>query len=401
MRAADWFFVTIAAFDNSGDRTTMASMGDSVRSNTTVYAAIELSKKSWVVAIAHPDRDRPSMHRIAGGNLADLIGRLRKAAGERRIVVCYEAGYDGFWLARSLLKIGIDCRVLDPASIQVNRRARRVKTDRIDSLALLRSLIAVDRGERHVCAVVRVPTVEEEDARRSHRERQRLVRERTGHINRIKGLLFAQGIRGIEPKRRRTRIDFGKLTTAEGRPLGERLRRELEREYQRLELVQNQLRIVEKERDTADAQDPAVERKRELLCALQGVGSTSAAILAREVFARPFASRRHLASYLGLTPSAYDSGSMTRCQGISKAGNSWARRVLVEVAWLWRKYQPASDLSEWYVRKTAGQSPRIRRIMLIALARKLAISLWRYVETGLVPDGAVMAKTALHQGAAT
>src|SRR5499427_965097 len=185
----------------------MTSMHDSVRLKTTVYAAIELSKKSWVVGIAHPDRDRPSMHRIAGGNLADLIGRLRKAAGERRIVVCYEAGYDGFWLARSLLKIGIDCRVLDPASIQVNRRARRVKTDRIDSLALLRSLIAVDRGERHVCAVVRVPSVEEEDARRSHRERQRLVRERTGHINRIKGLLFAQGIRGIEPKRRRTGVD--------------------------------------------------------------------------------------------------------------------------------------------------------------------------------------------------
>ena len=216
----------------------MASMHDSVRFKTTVYAAIELSKKSWVVAIARPDRDRPSIHRIAGGNLADLIGRLRKAAGEKqRIVVCYEAGYDGFWLARSLAKIGIDCRVLDPASIQVNRRARRVKTDRIDSLALLRALIAIDRGERHVCAVVRVPTVEEEDARRSHRERQRLVRERTGHINRIKGLLFAQGIRGIEPKRRRTRIDFGKLTTAEGRPLAERLRRELEREYQRLELV--------------------------------------------------------------------------------------------------------------------------------------------------------------------
>jgi len=175
----------------------MASMHDGARSKTTVYAAIELSKKSWVVAIARPDRDRPSIHRIAGGNLADLIGRLRKAAGEKqRIVVCYEAGYDGFWLARSLAKIGIDCRVLDPASIQVNRRARRVKTDRIDSLALLRALIAIDRGERHVCAVVRVPTVEEEDARRSHRERQRLVRERTGHINRIKGLLFAQGIGG-------------------------------------------------------------------------------------------------------------------------------------------------------------------------------------------------------------
>jgi len=334
--------------------------------------------------------------------VADLIGRLRKAAGKnQRIVVCYEAGYDGFWLARSLANIGIDCRVLDPASIQVNRRARRVKTDRIDSLALLRALIAVDRGERHVCAVVRVPTVEEEDARRSHRERQRLIRERTGHINRIKGLLFAQGIRAIEPKRRRTRIDFGQMTTAEGRPLGERLRRELEREYQRLELIESQLRIVEKERDTVDAQDPAVERKRELLCALHGVGGASAAILVREVFARPFASRRHLGSYLGLTPSAYDSGSTTRCQGISKAGNSWARRVLIEIAWLWRKYQPASPLSEWYARKTADQSPRIRRIMLIALARKLAISLWRYVETGLVPDGAVLAKKTPHQTAAT
>src|SRR6516164_10879347 len=167
---------------------------------------------------------------------------------------------------------------------------------------------------------------------------------------------WSEGVRGIEPKRRRTRIDFGKLATAEGVPLAGRLRRELEREYQRLELIETQIRIVEKERDTADAQDPAVEQKRELPCALQGVGGASAAILAREVFARQFASRRQLGSYLGLTPSASDSGSMTRCQGISKAGTSWARRVLVEVAWLWRKYQPASDLSEWYVRKTAGQS---------------------------------------------
>src|SRR6516165_3966792 len=373
----------------------MASMHDSARFKTTVYAAIELSKKSWVVAIARPDRDQPSIHRIAGGNLADLIGRLRKAAGEKqRIVVCYEAGYDGFWLARSLAKIGIDCRVLDPASIQVNRRARRVKTDRIDSLALLRALIAIDRGERHVCAVVRVPTVEEEDARRSHRERQRLVRERTGHINRIKGLLFAQGIRGIEPKLRRTRIDFAALITAEGRHLPPRLRQELQREYQRLELVEAQIKIVEKERDTADAQDPAVEQKRERLCALQGVGGASAAILAREVFARPFASRRHLASYLGLTPSAYDSGSMTRCQGISKAVNSWARRVLVEVAWLWRKYQPDSPLSRWYAERTRGQSPRVRRIILVAMARKLAIALWRYVETGVVPEGSTMANAA-------
>jgi transposase len=372
----------------------MASKQESVEARETVYAAIELSKKTWVLGIATPDRNRPSIHRITGGNLGELVARLRVASLEdRRILVCYEAGYDGFWLARAFAKLGIECRVLDPASIQVNRRARRVKTDRIDVLALLRALIAIDRGERHVCAVVRVPSIEEEeDARRSHRERQRLIRERTGHINRIKGLLFAQGIRGIEPKLRLTRINFAALQTAEGNPLPERLRRELDREYARLDLIEIQLREVEKERDTADVQDPAVERKRRMLVALQGVGGTSAAILAREVFARSFANRRHLGSYLGLTPSAYDSGTTTRRQGISKAGNSWARRVLIEVAWLWQKRQPASPLSHWYLQKTTGQSSRMRRIMLIAMARKLAISLWRYVETGLVPAGVVMAR---------
>ena len=371
----------------------MTSTDAAAEAQETVYAAIELSKKTWVLGIAPPDRDRPSIYRVSGGNIAELVSRLRVASrNNRRIVVCYEAGYDGFWLARALAKIDIECRVLDPASIQVNRRARRVKTDRIDVLALLRALIATDRGERHVCAIVRVPSVEEEDARRSHRERQRLVRERTGHINRIKGLLFAQGIRGIKPKLRRTRIDFAALETPEGHPLPDRLRRELEREYARLAMIETQLREVEKERDMADAQDPVVERKRQMLVALQGVGGTSAAILAREVFARPFASRRQLGSYLGLTPSAYDSGSMTRCQGISKAGNSWARRILIEVAWLWQKYQPASPLSNWYIQKTTGQSSRIRRIMLIALARKLAISLWRYAETGIVPEGVVIAR---------
>ena len=374
----------------------MTTTDAAAEARETVYVAIELSKKTWVLGIAHPDRDRPSIHRVSGGNIAELVSRLRVAArNNRRILVCYEAGYDGFWLARALAKMGIECRVLDPASIQVNRRARRVKTDRIDVLALLRALIATDRGERHVCAIVRVPSIEEEDARRSHRERQRLVRERTGHINRIKGLLFAQGIRDIKPKLRRSRIDFAALETAEGHPLPDRLRRELEREYARLSLIATQLREVEKERDTADAQDPVVEQKRQLLVALHGVGATSAAILAREVFARSFASRRQLGSYLGLTPSAYDSGSTTRCQGISKAGNSWARRILIEVAWLWQKYQPASPLSIWYIQRTAGQSSRIRRIMLIALARKLAISLWRYVETGLVPEGVAIAKAKL------
>lgn len=364
-------------------------MFDHIHSNPTltVYAAIELSKKTWVVAILRPGKVQPSLHRIKGGSFAELVTRLRAASNDERLLVCYEAGYDGFWLARSLATEGVDCRVLDPASLQVNRRARRVKTDRIDVLMLVRALIAIDRGDRHVCAIVNVPSIEEEDARRSHRERQRLIRERTAHINRIKGLLFGQGVRGVEPARRK-RIDFSLLRTGEGRPLADRLRAELKREYARLDLIDTQLRAVEAERDTADAQDAAVERKRNMLLQLRGIGPTSAAILAREIFGRSFANRRQLGSYLGLTPSAYDSGSVTRCQGISKAGNSFARRVMIEVAWLWRKYQPASALAKWYDGRAAGQSPRIRRIMLIALARKLIVALWRYVEIGLIPDGA-------------
>src|SRR6266513_1804920 len=279
MRAADRALLRSPSSHMRGAET-MTTTDAAAEARETVYVAIELSKKTWVLGIAHPDRARPSIHRVCGGNIAELVSRLRVAArNNRRILVCYEAGYDGFWLARVLAKMGIECRVLDPASIQVNRRARRVKTDRIDVLALLRALIATDRGERHVCAIVRVPSVEEEDARRSHRERQRLVRERTGHINRIKGLLFAQGIRDIKPKLRRTRIDFAALATAEGHPLPDRLRRELEREYVRLSLIAAQLREVEKERDTADAQDPVVEQKRQLLVALHGVGAKQITLL--------------------------------------------------------------------------------------------------------------------------
>jgi transposase len=357
-----------------------------------IYVAVELSKKTWVVAVLRPDRDRPSIHKLPAGDLTGLLAKMAAGTGNERVVLCYEAGYDGFWLARVLQTHGVTCRVLDPASLQVSRRARRAKTDRLDALALLRALIGIERGERHVCAVVRVPSVEEEDARRSHRERQRLIRERTGHINRIKGLLFAQGIRNIEPARRLSRLDFSVLRTGEGRPLPERLRRELEREYARLDLVEEQLRAVEKERDRADEQDPTVERKRQALIAVQGIGPVSAAILAREVFYRAYANRRQLGSYLGLTSSARDSGSRRRCQGISKAGNAWARRVLIEIAWLWRRHQPESRLARWYAERAAGQTPRIRRILLVALARKIAVALWQYVEMGVVPEGVTLAR---------
>ena len=364
----------------------------------TLYAALELSKNSWLLAIQSPGRDNPSLHPIGGGDADGLVAkldaarkRLAKVSGRvPKVILCYEAGYDGFWLARFLEPHGIDCRVMDPASLQVDRRARRVKTDRIDVENILHTLIAWCRGERHVCSMVVIPSVDEEDLRRSHRERNRLVRERTAHINRIKGLLFAQGIRGINVKSRHKTLTPAELVTGDGRALPERLAREIAREIERLALVQAQIVKVERERDLAPTPCDATERKRHQLLRLNGIGATSAPILAREVYYRQFANRRQVASFIGLAPSPYDSGESRRSQGISKAGNSLVRAIMIQTAWMWLKHQPNSALSQWFHRRTEGQSKRMRCVMIVALARKLAVALWRYLELGLIPEGAIV-----------
>jgi transposase len=282
----------------------------------TLYAALELSKNSWLLAIQFPGRDNPSLHPIRGGDTGGLMAkldaardRLTKVSGQvPKVVLCYEAGYDGFWLARFLKQRGIECLVMEPASLQVNRKARRVKTDRIDVEKQLHTLIAWCRGERHVCSMVVIPSAEEEDLRRSHRERDRLIRERTAHINRIKGLLFGQGIRGINVKSRYKTLTPADLVTGDGRPLPDRLAREIAREIERVALVQEQLREIERERDLAPTPCAATEHKRHQLLRLNGIGVASAPILAREVYYRQFANRRQVGSYLGMTPSAYDSG---------------------------------------------------------------------------------------------
>ncbi len=239
--------------------------------------------------------------------------------------------------------------------------------------------------------MVVIPSAEEEDLRRSHRERNRLVRERTAHINRIKGLLFAQGIRGINVKSRYKTLTPADLVTGDGRPLPERLAREIAREIQRLALVQEQLRAIERECDQAPTPCEATERKRHQLLRLNGIGPVSASILAREVYYRQFANRRQVASYIGLTPSPYDSGESRRSQGISKAGNSLVRHVMIQSAWMWLMHQPQSALSQWFRQRTEGHSKRMRCIMIVALARKLAVALWRYLEHGLIPEGASVA----------
>jgi transposase len=377
---------------------TMTQFAVSTSNEQTIYAALELSKNSWLLAIQVAGRDNPSLHPIKGGNAEGLMAKLdaardrvAKLTGQTPpVVLCYEAGYDGFWLARLLDGRGIECLVIEPASLQVNRRARRVKTDRIDVESILHTLIAWCRGERHVCSLVVIPSVAEEDLRRSHRERDRLVRERTAHINRIKGLLFGQGIRGINVKARYKTLVPAALVTGDGRPLPDRLGREITREIERLALVQEQLVAIERERDSAPTPCAATERKRHDLLRLNGIGPALSAILAREVYYRRFANRRQVASYIGLAPSPYDSGDGRRSQGISKAGNGLARYALIQAAWLWLRHQPNSTLTQWFHHRTEGQSKRVRCIMIVALARKLAIALWRYVEHGLIPQGATL-----------
>jgi len=377
----------------------MDQTSSSTLSANTLHCALELSKKSWLLAIQFPDREQPSVYSIEGGDTEKLMAKLiaardcwAKVSGALPVItLCYEVGYDAFWLARFLKARGIECLVIDPGSLQVNRRGRRVKTDRVDVKVLLRILIAWCRGERHVWSLVRIPSIDEEDLRRSHRERSRLVRERTAHINRIKGLLFAQGIRGINVKSQYKTLAVDKLVTGDGHRLPPRLACEIAREIQRLAVVQEQIAKIERERDTVPTLCEATERKRHLLLLqLKSIGPAISALLSREVYYRQFANRRQVGSFLGLTPSPYNSGEEERCQGISRAGSGHVRAIMIETAWLWIRHQPKSALTRWFVERTAGQSTRMRKIMIVAVARKLAIALWRYVEHGLVPQGAIL-----------
>jgi transposase len=364
-----------------------------------ICAAIELSKKAWLLAIYRPSLDRTSQHRVKPGDAAHLLALLERARRQEEralgqtigIGCCYEASYDGFWLHRQLEAAGVENFVIDPTSLLVNRRARRAKTDRIDVRGLLRSLIAWLRGDKDVCRMVHPPSSVEEDARRTHRERQRLIKERIGHVNRIKGLLATQGIYDYHPIHQHHRQRFAELTTACGEPLPPRLRQELERELTRLQLVLDQIRQVEAERDAvleASRHDQTTAMAQ--LIKLKSIGPEAATILDREMFYRNFANRRQVAAYAGLTPSPFDSGVKNRDQGISKAGNALVRKTLIEIAWMWLRWQPDSALSQWFKQRTTHQKSRGLRINIVALARKLLLALWRFVTTGVVPEGAVL-----------
>jgi transposase len=363
------------------------------------FVAIELSKSSWVVGFQTPLSKQTSRYQVKACDaepLLELIERVRTRVAREvgrpvEVTSCYEAGYDGFWLHRVLEAHGIHNHVLDPASLQVSRRARRPKTDRIDSDRMVRALIRHLRGEPEACSVVRVPSAEQEDARRLHRERRRLIAERVGHVNRIKGLCATQGIYNYEPLRSARLERLDKLRTGDGRALPVRFKAEIVREIKRLEVVLEMISTVEAERDAVlkDKKSTHLNAdKIKMLAKLKAIGAEFATTLVGEVFYREFANRRQLGSYVGLASSPFCSGSLDRDQGISKAGNPKARAIMIELAWTWLRYQPESALSCWFRARVGNLKGRPRRIAIVAMARKLLVALWRYLQTGVIPIGA-------------
>lgn len=365
-----------------------------------IFVAIEMSQRSWVVALHSPDRDRISRYRLEGGDYTGLLRLIAevRARAERKlgyvpeVASCFEAGYDGVWLHRVLSASGIKSFVFDPGSIAVEQRGRRAKSDRIDADRLLSTLMAHLRGEPRVVRIVQVPSEEQEDERRTSRERHRLVKERTAHINRIKALLRLKGLSVGNPNRRDYMKFVEQLRDWKGDPLSPHALAEVAREHTRLMQLRDQLEALEKVRPepTSPAAAEMAER-RERLLRVRGIGAAFAGTLVNEALYKDFRNQRQVGAYFGLAPSPWRSGSIEREQGISKAGNPRARTTAIEMAWLWLRHQPGSALTRWFKERTANASKRIKRITIVALARKLVVALWRYLTTGLVPEGVVIA----------
>lgn len=363
-----------------------------------IFVSMELSRSGWLITSLSPGAgEKMSKHAVASGDLAGLFGlfaglqaKARARTGKvHRIIVIQEAGLDGFWIHRALEGKGIESYVVDPASIATSRRKRRAKTDRIDGEALVRSLLAYMRGEPRVCSMVRPPSPHEEDRRRLGRERKVLLAERVSHTNRIKGLLFAQGVTGYEPLRRDRWARLEALHTGDGRPLPAHLKAQIARELDRLELLIEQLKAVEAERDALLAEAQASPNgPANLLLRLKGVGPEFAAVLWSEGLFRHFDNRRQVAAYAGLAPSPWKSGGIDNEQGVSKAGNPRLRTTLIQLSWLWLRHQRETALARWFEARVAQSGGRARKTTIVALARKLLVALWKYVSAGIAIEGA-------------
>ena len=371
-----------------------------------IFVSLDLSRSNWLVTSLSPGKgEKMSKHTGAAGGVAELLtlfADLRRKAEARTgqsypIITIQEAGLDGSWLHRGRhQEEGTESHVVDPASIAMPRRRRRAKTDRLDGETLLRALLAYKRGEPRVCAMVVAPSPEEEDRRRLCRERATLIEERIRHVNRIKGLLFSQGICDYAPLRRDRRARLAALRTGDGRELPSHLKAQIGRELDRIELLLGQIKAVEAERDALleAARKPASKgvapEPVTMLFALKGIGDNFAAVLWSEAFYRQFANRRQVAAYAGLAATPWQSGGIRHEQGVSKAGNPRLRTTMIQLAWLWIRHQPQSALTRWFKER----SPQGRKRAIVALARKLLVALWKYVAHGVVIEGAVMKPAA-------
>ena len=368
--------------------------------DNTVIAVIEMSFASWLVAGMIPGVDREPLKKIAPD--PELLLRLLylwrneaiKAGKEiTRIAVAYETGRDGFWLARWLRERGIDAHVIHATSVAISREHRRAKTDRIDTAMLKRGFLGWLRGERGHCSMAVIPTIAEEDAKRPHRERESLVKQRTRTINQMKAILTQFGVRNFKPVLRKAAEKIGEVRTPEGVPLPPHAAAALRRHIEHFRLISQQIKAIEKTRLQYLRQNPTDNFNNMvfLLVRIIGLGVETAEQLVHEILSRKLRDRKAVARYSGLTGSPDESGARRREKGLSRSGNARVRRILIQLSWRMLRFQPNSDLVRWFKDRTAN-SQRSRKPMIVALARKLIIALWRYVNTGVVPEGFQLAK---------
>ena len=378
------------------------SISDPIALNyeNTLVLAIELSNANWVLAAQVPGLLRVKAKQTIEPRANALMAAINayrnrsRSAGRtvERVIAIYEAGWSGFWLARWLARHGVEVHIVQPSSIPVDRRARRAKSDGIDAELLLRTLLAWFRGEPRVCSMVPIPNEADEDERRRVREREDLVADRISLVNRIGAVMATLGVHDYNPLRRDRRPRLETLRTALGDPLPPHARARILRTLDRLELVCAQIAELERQREAVLEEEAPnkPEKMIQQLVRLRGIGVQSATVLVREAFVRDFPNGKALGSYAGLTPTPFSSGATEREQGIGKAGNRRLRTVMIELAWLWQRYQPGSAQVSWFRERVSGTGRRMRKVMVVAMARRLLIALWRYATQGVVPEGAVV-----------
>ena len=363
---------------------------------SVLYMAMELSDKKWKLAFSEGSGER--LRAIDADEKGDIWGEIADAK-ERfglddavKVISCYEAGRDGFWIHRYLSSHGVNSFIIDPASVEVDRRKRRKKTDRLDAKKLLKVLMRYMWGDKQACSMVRVPSEEEEDERHLHRELESLKKERTIHSNRIGSLLKSHGIRIENPGRRDFKEHLDSIRLWDGSELGENLKDRLKREYDRYKQANDQIMYLKglRIKRVRNQDTKSMEHVRQML-SLRGIGIESAWLLEKEFFGwRQFKNKKEVGSLSGLSPTPYSSGNSNREQGISKAGNRRVRAMMIEISWSWLRFQKESKLTGWFNERFAAGGKRMRRIGIVAVARKLLVDIWRFLEHGVVPEGAIV-----------